>query len=156
PGAAGCLDSNGKPIVLNGFTWTPSPGVSKAGEYRGVTVFGNQTWAGSPTVWNQHGYRVNNNSFRMAVAVPPPQQPPPGFIVDAGPDQTVTVGQAMTLSATTNFDPVCFQCGFLWYDGPTFIAQGQTVTVPVTLSVGQHTITLRGFANTGTMQAEDT
>ena len=54
----GCL-VNGKPITVNGTTWTPGPANNA---YRGLTVFGDRahSWVGTRTLWNEHSYHVTN------------------------------------------------------------------------------------------------
>lgn len=55
-----CLDSAGTPTTVDGVTWEPGPGPNK--EYRGITVFGDQSnsWVGTRALWNQHTYHVTN------------------------------------------------------------------------------------------------
>lgn len=67
-------------------------------------------------------------------------QPP---VVNAGPDQTVPEGTQVTLdgSGTTDPDGNIALATFRWYEGTTLLGTG--TTLPVTLPVGTHTITLQ-------------
>jgi len=54
------MDSTGKPVTINGVTWTPGTQVDKA--YRGIVAFGDaaHSWVGTRTLWSEHTYHVSN------------------------------------------------------------------------------------------------
>jgi len=55
-----CIQSDGGFTTVNGVTWTPGP--NDGGAYRGVTLWADRanSWVGTRTLWNEHGYHVSN------------------------------------------------------------------------------------------------
>ena len=60
-----CINGDLEPVTVNGITWVSS-GVG-SGAYRGVSVLNAASgeWPDALTLWNQHTFRTNSDSFRL-------------------------------------------------------------------------------------------